>query len=497
MNLYEFHPVSLATPLLLFAFVFAHRRRYVPFVICCLAAMGTKEQLGLVVAMFALYVYLFKGERRVGLGLAAIGMAWSLFAALVVEHHYRAPGTLTYLRSRYGYFGHGFHGVLDTVLRHPNRVAAVVFMWSKLAFLRFLFQPAGFLALASPLLLLLAAPSFALDLLSTDSHMYSGVGDNSAELISVVIIASIFGAAQVKRLLERWMPEARSASAVGVYLLAAAILTQALSGYTPLGLDYQVPALGTHQAVTDTFVARIPPSVAVSTQDQLDPHLSSRHLLYLFNDTGRVPKSPAPANYLLMDVSAPTYPLGPSELHSDAIGLLHQRWHVTSARDGLILIEHGKGSTHIPAGFYSYAQADGARPDVTIGATEHGLQVVGYDVDRTDLPNYRIPNQAYTVYLRPRRRIHTDYTPVITELQATIPPQCNRDALGLDWLPTSRWLPGHIYRVRSGRMEVSPDALGDARFFLSLELTASKLPCAASPSSGDKHWKLGSVLVGM
>src|SRR4029077_16913146 len=131
-----------------------------------------------------------------------------------------------------------------------------------------------FLSLVSPLALLLAAPSFALDLLSTDSHMYSGVGDNSAELISAVMIASIFGAAQVKRLLERRMAASGAASAIGLYLLATALLTQVLSGYSPLGSDFQVPSLGAHQALADAFAGRVPAGVPVSTQDQLDPHLS-------------------------------------------------------------------------------------------------------------------------------------------------------------------------------------------------------------------------------
>src|SRR5947209_3730930 len=130
LNLYEFHPVSLATPLLLFAFLFAYRRQYVPFLLCSAAAMGTKEEIGLVVAMFGLYVAFVQKERRIGVLTLVLGVGWSLFAALIVEKHFRQVGTITYISSRYGYLCggadasgqvhcHGLHGPIHTVLHDP------------------------------------------------------------------------------------------------------------------------------------------------------------------------------------------------------------------------------------------------------------------------------------------------------------------------------------------------------------------------------------------
>jgi len=133
LNLYEFHPVSLATPLLLFAFLFAYRHQYVPFLLCSAAAMGTKEEIGLVVGMFGLYIAFVQKERRLGLLTFVMGFGWSLFAALVIEKHFRQLGTVTYMASRYGYLCggadatgqvhcHGFHGPIHTVLHDPGAI---------------------------------------------------------------------------------------------------------------------------------------------------------------------------------------------------------------------------------------------------------------------------------------------------------------------------------------------------------------------------------------
>jgi uncharacterized membrane protein len=54
-TLYEFHPVTLSAPLLLWAIVFLEERRYLPFIACAALAIACKEEIGLVVAALALW----------------------------------------------------------------------------------------------------------------------------------------------------------------------------------------------------------------------------------------------------------------------------------------------------------------------------------------------------------------------------------------------------------------------------------------------------------
>src|SRR6202011_4232934 len=136
-----------ATPLLLFAFLFAWRRQYIPFILCCAAAIGTKEQIGLTVAMFGLYVAIVNRSWRVGFGVAAAGILWSLLSVAVIEKHYRLPGTVTYLHARYGYLGHGVGSALPTLIHGPGVVGNVLFSWPKLSYLERLLGPVGFLAI--------------------------------------------------------------------------------------------------------------------------------------------------------------------------------------------------------------------------------------------------------------------------------------------------------------------------------------------------------------
>ncbi len=506
LNLYEFHPVSLATPLLLWAFWFAWRRRYLPFVLCCLAAMGTKEQIGLTVAMLALYVALVHRDRLVGFSLAVVGVGWSVLAALVIEKHYRSPGTVSYLHSRYGYLGHGIHAAISTALHHPGTITGVIFTWARLGFALHLLLPTGFLAVLAPPALLIAAPTFVLNAASQSASMYSALGDNSAELVAVSMIAAVLGARFLFHRLRQRVNARTAASLVGVYIVVAALAAQYDDGFTPLGPRFSFPTIGPHQRVQSRFVRLIPSGVPVSTQDQLDPHLADRRYLYLFTDTGGPPSPPTPhAGSILLDAQAPTYPLPSFELHEAAMSYLYRPgWGVRAARDGLILLQHGSRSKRIPPAFYSYMTADPSAIEHRLAASERGVEIEGYRASRTDMTNHRVPSMAYTIYLRATHRLTEDFQPVIfKQLGNSI--DCQGNVLGLDWMPTSRWKPGRTYAVRLQPIETFADSPGTERFYLALEpapqvehmISTPPYSCASLWGSSGFLLKIGTLDVGV
>ncbi len=493
LNLYEFHPVSLATPLLLFAFLFLHRRQYLPFIVCAVAAMGTKEEIGLIVAMFGLYALVTQRRIKLGVGVAIVGVAWSVIAVAVIEHHYRQPGTVTYFQSRYGYLGHGISGALHTVTHDPGVFWRVLMVWPKLAYLERLLAPVGYLALLAPLALLLGLPTFVLNLFSTSFSMYSGVGDNSAELISVIMIAAILGAGWLLRVIRRWFHPRWAMAILTVYLLVQALWSQHVNGFTPIGAAWQVPSVGNHQKIADSFVKMIPAGAPVSTQDELDPHLSSRRYLYLFPDTGRQPPGVSPAYYVLLDVSGPIYPIPSNQLHDIAQSMLGHGWGIAAAKDGLILMETGLTQTRPGPAFYTYAAAGDVHIPNLIRARSANLEILGYDQGRVDLPNHAVPNLAYSFYFRPTARLRTNVEPVVFETMGKNLINCSYHPLGLDWYPTSQWQPGKTYVVRMDAIETTWNNPGTAQLSMAMIPMSEEKKLGACTQLWSKHGKLYPV----
>ncbi|HWJ44239.1 MAG TPA: DUF2079 domain-containing protein, partial [Gaiellaceae bacterium] len=84
LTLNEFHPVALATPLLLFAFRYLDDDRLVAFALCAIAAAACKEEIGLVVAGFGIWYALSHRRGLAGLAIAILGFAWAAIAIGVV-----------------------------------------------------------------------------------------------------------------------------------------------------------------------------------------------------------------------------------------------------------------------------------------------------------------------------------------------------------------------------------------------------------------------------
>ena len=116
----DFHPVALATPLLLWAFWFLDGDRLLPFAVTAGLACLTKEQIGLVVAAMGLWYALRPAHRLAGAAIAAAGTAVSIVAVAVVVPHF-APGGGSPFEGRYAAVGGSPAGIVETALTDPWR----------------------------------------------------------------------------------------------------------------------------------------------------------------------------------------------------------------------------------------------------------------------------------------------------------------------------------------------------------------------------------------
>jgi len=100
LALNEFHPVALATPLLLLAFWYLDEDRLLAFAAVAAVACLTKEHIGFAVAALGVWYTFARGRRRAGAVIAAAGTAVAVLAITVVVPHF-APGGASPFAGRY------------------------------------------------------------------------------------------------------------------------------------------------------------------------------------------------------------------------------------------------------------------------------------------------------------------------------------------------------------------------------------------------------------
>jgi len=279
LTLNEFHPVALATPLLLFAFWYLDNDRLLPFALCAVAAAACKEEIGLVAAGFGVWYALARRRRLAGMAIAVLGVAWSAIAIGVVIPHYHATGESDFY-GRYSEVGGSAAGIVKTTFTHPLRIAEAAFGARDLHYLLDLVAPLAALCLLAPLVLVAALPELAINLLSATTTQTSIHFHYTAGLIPPLVIGAVLGA---KRL-SRWtLP-------VAVIVVIAALVGNYRLGpipgwrHVPGGETFQATAarVTEHDRIAARALRLIPKSAVVSATNTLGAHLSARRRVLSF-----------------------------------------------------------------------------------------------------------------------------------------------------------------------------------------------------------------------
>lgn len=207
LNIFDFHPVSLATPLLLYALLALAYKRYVWFLIACVLACMCKEDIPLAVAMLGILLVWKYKLPRLGATLIIGGLLWSFLAFKVIIPHFYPGIQANNYWYRYEALGSSPGAAVGNLLLHPWLLFTTFFTMNRFFYLVNLARSVGFLALLAPEWLLPTLPSLAVNLLSTDPLLYSGVYHYNAAIIPFLILSGIHGARRLILIWQSWRHE--------------------------------------------------------------------------------------------------------------------------------------------------------------------------------------------------------------------------------------------------------------------------------------------------
>ena len=289
----EFHPVTLAAPLLMYCIWAAEERRYLLLSVLAVPTLLTKEEVGLALAMLGLWMVVRGLGRRYGIALAAASLAWVATAVLVVIPHFNG-GRGSEFVDRYGSLGEDGGGIAHTLVTHPwEAVQLVGSSYDRLSYLGALLIPLAFLSLAAPLLAAGALPEVLINVLADWFPQYSIQFQYVAVIVPFLVAAAILGLARLRRArrpaaMARFLSHDGAVAVVwvGVVLVAGAV-------QSPMPWTNDIPAIGSdqrveqyqvghHARVLERAVAMIPGGVPVSAANLPGAHLSERERIYTF-----------------------------------------------------------------------------------------------------------------------------------------------------------------------------------------------------------------------
>ncbi len=434
-NRFDFHAVTLAASLLLFAAYGLLSGRTRMFLIFALLAAATKEEMPLLVAMMGLYAAFVQRKPRLGIPVAIIGVVWFLVAAFVIVPMYNTSGRSPYLEyyDSAGLVGEGGAPMVLTLARLLTR--------DNLKYVLRLLMPVGWLSLFSPATLAMLAPSLLVNLISDNPQMhYLERYHYAAPLVPIVIVSGIMGAAWLSRRLGRGDPgrTRRIATLLSLWVLACSLGYHYYRGFTPLAEGFVWPRVTEHARRLADIARLIPDDASLSAQHNLNPHFSQRDRINLF------PYS-LNTEYLLLD--AATFTANKDNfltwMRDEVVG--SPEFGLVAAEDGYILLRRGAPQRPLPDAFYDFLRVRDPAPEYPL-TVDFGdaLRLHGYDIR-----GRRGDERLYTLYMEALRPLTTNYQIALFQLDpdGSVVGATTEPPAALVWYPTSRWQPGEIIRI--------------------------------------------------
>jgi len=298
-ELYEFHPICFATPLLLFLFYYLYKKKWGLFLLFTLLSLSVREDVTIPVFGIGLFS-LLQGCRQSGqrpwprFKWALVLLCLSVFFVILdlkllptlASRFNPETASSSMVESFYGWLTGPPTELPGKIFAHPQ---LGILRTPKLRYLLHLFIPLGFLSLLSPASLIMVLVSLAEGLLSSRFTHFSIRYQYSAIIIPFVFISAIYG---TKNILQwKWFKGKQK-------YLAICILIFSVGSAVILGPLFRLPEGMREWKITEEDQARqslvnmIPPSSPMVATFGFIPKLSMRPQIFWFYHIYASPRIP-------------------------------------------------------------------------------------------------------------------------------------------------------------------------------------------------------------
>ena len=278
VNLFEFHPQSLAIFFILFTFYFFEKENMKSFLIFMFLSLICQENISLLIIMFGFYALIIKKKIKWAVIPLLTGVAWFAFSVLAVLPYFNRGEVGFY--NIYSHLGSNIYEITANIFLHPIKVTRYLLNAQNAIYLFQLFAPVSFLPLLGKGILLFFIPPLLQHLLSQRFSEHTIYYQYTIEIIPFIFIGMVYG---LKRILEVKIIE-RHKKKLFLFIPIIALFFNLIWGphfsLCPKIINYKMKHL---VAEKSRLVNLIPPAASVVATFEFLPRLAHREKLYSFH----------------------------------------------------------------------------------------------------------------------------------------------------------------------------------------------------------------------
>lgn len=304
--LYEFEMLRFSIPIILWMLYFWQKRKMIGYYFFVLLAVLVREEVGLTIMMFGLYLIFIEKQRPTGVISALIGLGAFFSITKMVMPALRTTGSPEHIAAAWFYaFGRTPGEVIGNIILRPGLTLSTIFEPVKLANVFMLFLPLLFIPLFAPTVLISTLANLGVGILSGSITHVSYMLYYLSPSIPFVFFAFIKGWPRLLTWLKNWMYKRNSGQSVDLNSAAmAAVLSGLLAanvffGPSPISLQfwfkdikpapfrtqnfhYSVYKITEHHRRAEEFYKLIPNTAVVSAEQFLTPRLYKKRGIMVF-----------------------------------------------------------------------------------------------------------------------------------------------------------------------------------------------------------------------
>lgn len=288
-NLFDFHPVMLATTFILFMFYFFSIKKYWSSILFFILSIFSKEQIPLTTGAFAflMAIFAYKEHDRKELFFSCliliISVFWFAASIWLIAPYFR--GGQHFALSRYKSLGDGPTEIIKNVLTKPEIYINLIFNIDNFKYLFLLLFPISFFSLAAPIFLLMTLPEFMINFLSNHWQMRSIDNHYTAVIIPFVFIGAIFS---VKEIIKRKILNGKK---ISILVIIFTLIMSYYKGLLPYSRDSKLNLFLAQRSEIGSvklWEKKLKnENISVSASELLGSHFSQRKKIFRFSETYR------------------------------------------------------------------------------------------------------------------------------------------------------------------------------------------------------------------
>lgn len=365
--LYEFGTLRFSIPIILWMLYFWQKRSMTAYYLFVLLAVFAREEIGLTIMMFGLYLTLFEKQRRAGLITALTGIVAFAVITQMIMPALRGGGYQHIGMGSFSAFGSSVGEIIINTIKNPALVVQTILYPIKLANVFMFFLPLLFVPFLAPAILIAILANFGVGLLSNSITHSAFMLYYLSPSIPFIFYGFIKGWPKFLAMLETFplrgyrIKQANNIDSTAIaVVLSALLIANIFFGPSPISLQfwfknlrpapfktqnfhYSVYKITDHHRISDEFCDLIPELAIVSAPHLLHSRLFKKRGTMIFpqlESSDGVVK----AQYVLFDNTnnglKNESPSSFTQLDFDLVEKDTEKWKLVRSKDGYYLYEN-------------------------------------------------------------------------------------------------------------------------------------------------------------